>query len=219
MLEQLEGKACHRCELPKELEDFRINKRRSDGRDNVCKQCTREIGEEKRVEFAKKHKKKRCPQCKQNRLLKFFHKDRTTTDGFRQRCSLCLKEENRIRWMTMPEEQRKAQHARSEAWKKNNPRAYRRILLSRDLTKNFGMTLEEYEKKLEEQKHCCAICGRKETLSSNKKTADRLSVDHDHKTKRCRGLICHHCNRGLGLFRDDPEVLEKAAAYLRKHSR
>ncbi len=54
----------------------------------------------------------------------------------------------------------------------------------------------------------CIICGVEESLV----------VDHDHKTGRVRGMLCNHCNRGLGHFRDDPELLEFAAQYLREMS-
>ena len=50
----------------------------------------------------------------------------------------------------------------------------------------------------------CVICGAAETLV----------VDHDHKTGKIRGMLCNHCNRGLGHFRDDPMLLEFAAQYL-----
>jgi hypothetical protein len=50
----------------------------------------------------------------------------------------------------------------------------------------------------------CVICGAAETLV----------VDHDHKTGQVRGMLCNHCNRGLGHFRDDPTLLEFAAQYL-----
>lgn len=42
-----------------------------------------------------------------------------------------------------------------------------------------------------------------------------LCIDHDHETKRVRGLLCSKCNAALGLLRDDPEVVESAARYLR----
>lgn len=50
----------------------------------------------------------------------------------------------------------------------------------------------------------CTICGSR----------DRLVVDHDHKTNTIRGMLCNHCNRGLGHFRDDPDLLEFARIYL-----
>lgn len=50
----------------------------------------------------------------------------------------------------------------------------------------------------------CVICGSREPLV----------VDHDHKTGMIRGMLCNHCNRGLGHFRDDPSLLEFARIYL-----
>lgn len=50
----------------------------------------------------------------------------------------------------------------------------------------------------------CVICG----------STEALVVDHDHTTGAVRGMLCNHCNRGLGHFRDDPQLLEFAAMYL-----
>lgn len=59
------------------------------------------------------------------------------------------------------------------------------------------------------QGNVCAICGRPSP------DGRRLHADHNHETKEFRGGLCHDCNRGLGIFRDSPELLEAAAKYLR----
>ena len=50
----------------------------------------------------------------------------------------------------------------------------------------------------------CVICGH----------VGRLNVDHDHETNEIRGMLCHKCNTGLGMFMDDPDLLEFARIYL-----
>jgi hypothetical protein len=42
-----------------------------------------------------------------------------------------------------------------------------------------------------------------------------LAVDHDHETKHVRGLLCANCNTALGKFHDNPDLLYRAADYLR----
>jgi len=63
---------------------------------------------------------------------------------------------------------------------------------------------DEALKELKSTVKQCVICGVEE----------KLVVDHNHKTGKIRGLLCNHCNRGLGHFRDDPTLLEFAAQYL-----
>ena len=81
--------------------------------------------------------------------------------------------------------------------------------MSRDSTlrRKYGITVADYEAIREAQQGRCALCGAMPTES--------MHVDHCHKTGRVRGLLCGHCNKGLGLFRDDPELLRRAIAYLR----
>ena len=44
-----------------------------------------------------------------------------------------------------------------------------------------------------------------------------VNIDHCHTSGKARGLLCHLCNKGLGAFKDDPQLLQTAANYLEKH--
>lgn len=92
--------------------------------------------------------------------------------------------------------------------KKNRATEHGKSLRRAQLLRHrYGMTAADYERMLEEQRYVCAACG----------SFTELVIDHDHKTDEVRGLLCHACNVALGLMRDDPERLERAAAYLRRH--
>lgn len=75
---------------------------------------------------------------------------------------------------------------------------------------NYGISRDEFDAMLTAQGGGCAICGS----SMRDVSRNRLCVDHCHDTGRVRGLLCGHCNRGLGFFQDSPELLEKAKRYL-----
>lgn len=76
------------------------------------------------------------------------------------------------------------------------------------LRKLYGVTPEEYDAQLAKQGGVCAICG------GLNESGRKLSVDHDHKTREFRGILCDNCNCGLGNLRDDPEIIKKALEYL-----
>ena len=81
----------------------------------------------------------------------------------------------------------------------------------RSLKATYGITLEQYDSMLVHQNSVCAICRNKN--SSGKP----LSVDHCHTNQTIRGLLCEHCNHGIGKFFDNTEVLQKAVEYLKKY--
>jgi recombination endonuclease VII len=73
-----------------------------------------------------------------------------------------------------------------------------------------GLTVAGYEELVAQQNGRCLLC-RQPTVA--------FHVDHDHETGLVRGLLCQACNRGLGFFGDDPELLLAAADYVRHHRR
>jgi len=82
----------------------------------------------------------------------------------------------------------------------------------RNLMACYGITEDQYRAMEVAQKGCCAICGTDKPRGRAR--AGKLRVDHDHKTKQIRGLLCGTCNSAIGLLRDDPKLLIKAAQYI-----
>ena len=97
-------------------------------------------------------------------------------------------------------------------WCKDCERSHRRFY-------KYGITSEQYDEILLKQEGCCAICKKHE--SELKKVGNKifytLCIDHCHKTGKVRGLLCHECNRSLGLFKDDINILREAVLYLEKN--
>lgn len=91
---------------------------------------------------------------------------------------------------------------------KLNPSEIRRNeVQEREIVKKYGITEDQYQQILNLQRGVCAICERHQRYR-------RLSIDHDHRTNKVRGLLCNWCNRSLGRYGDSPIRLRKAAAYL-----
>lgn len=90
---------------------------------------------------------------------------------------------------------------------------YDHTRLKRNLKSLYGLTVEQYEKMVADQKGLCPICERHVT-----KCRQRLNVDHDHITGKIRGLLCGPCNAALGIFQDSVENLKRAVAYLEYNS-
>lgn len=85
------------------------------------------------------------------------------------------------------------------------------------LKSRFGLSLEDYHLLYTKQNGCCAICGKSITLFVDKKDFSNVAcVDHNHTTGEVRGLLCNHCNTGIGLLKEDLSILENAAKYLKE---
>ncbi|SRR5713101_3300374 len=135
-------------------------------------------------------------------------------DGHRSECKACSREIRRA-WYAA---NRTAAIANVKRWQQENKEhlhAYRREYRKRrkdedrdaHLRRTFGFSTAGYNELLARQGGGCAICGRAPSKAS-------LHVDHDHATGAIRGLLCVGCNNALGQFRDDPDILYRAADYV-----
>ena len=70
--------------------------------------------------------------------------------------------------------------------------------------RKYRLAPRDFSRMVELRGGRCAIC----------ESPARLVVDHCHTTGEPRDLLCDHCNRGLGYFRDNAEALRRAADYL-----
>lgn len=64
---------------------------------------------------------------------------------------------------------------------------------------------------LKEQEGKCKICSNTTNLHSRN---NNLDIDHCHITGKVRGLLCNKCNKAIGYFEDNPELIKKALKYL-----
>lgn len=76
--------------------------------------------------------------------------------------------------------------------------------------KRLGLS-DDCRQKITTHEGNCDICGE---------TGDgrwqELSIDHCHTRQVFRGMLCSRCNRGLGYFKDRPDLLRQAAEYLER---
>lgn len=103
-----------------------------------------------------------------------------------------------------------------KTWQQKNRSKERR----RTLLRFYGLTPEQFESLWEVQEGRCKICKKlppAKLIIRRNQLHTALQVDHDHKNKIVRGLLCGSCNRGLGFFFDDPDLLIAAAAYLKSY--
>ena len=98
-----------------------------------------------------------------------------------------------------------------------DPKIQRRTRRKYHLTHTFGMTLEEYDRKLVAQNGVCAVCRRPET-KIYRGALKSLDVDHCHRTNKIRDLLCGACNSSLGLLGEDALRIRALADYIERHN-
>lgn len=163
---------------------------------------------------------KKCTKCLTMKEFSEFSKHKKYKNGLRSSCKECIRLYDRKVYHKNPERREKL-NLKLFQWREKNrnsynkyTRKYRRVNKEKtkntDLKKNYGITLEIYNKMLKEQNYCCKICNKNE-----KEFKLKLCVDHCHKTEKIRGLLCNKCNFGISYFSDNIEIINKAIEYLR----
>lgn len=118
---------------------------------------------------------------------------------------------NRVKVLAQTKARRDADPEKYRALSRAYARANKEEARWRNLFYNFGrmgFTKEWYQEKLLAQGNTCAIC----------KKAAKLFVDHCRKTDKLRALLCHHCNSGIGLLRESPDIMRSAIEYVTRHA-
>ena len=152
--------------------------------------------------------KKKCSKCGRTRKLRFFNTDSRYRLGVKGWCKRCEREYHRTpeqlkahkkRWhenMKNPEF-REAQRIRSSKKYHRNPRRQKDYILR----KLRGVSLKKHERTKR-----CLLCKRRV----------RLVADHNHKTNKYRGALCHICNLMVAWVERIPNALYKVRLYLRR---
>jgi hypothetical protein len=183
-------KPCAICKVTLPLSAFARNSQRPDGHGSYCKACAK----------AKYHEPTRARK-----------RELTRPEVGDLECDTCKQV------LPVSEYYWKADQGRFKPTCKtccavyNKGRHKPEVARDRVLRRKYDMTALEFDLLLATQAGGCAIC----EIEVNP-DGPALAVDHCHTTGRVRGILCGLCNKAIGLFRDDPLLLEKAVVYLRK---
>lgn len=95
---------------------------------------------------------------------------------------------------------------RTVNWLKN----HRELQYIYNAKMKYNLNKEDYLNLKKKQSNKCAVCFKR-------KYGNRLDIDHCHKTKKVRGLLCNNCNRGIGHLMENISILKNAIRYIKKH--
>ena len=140
-------------------------------------------------------KTKFCNGCKKDTLLTFFGFVNKRTGVYKSRCNSCL-----------------AKAAVTQ--RANRKKTTKGVLYYKNqwLERRYGITLNDFDILFRQQGGLCAICKNNEWGKTGP------VVDHHHSTHVIRAILCHKCNTALGLFREDPDSMNRAAMYILSHA-
>lgn len=178
---------------------------------------------------------KQCPSCGETKPPGAFGRNRSLKDGLSFYCLACNRQRNNAGYRRRRHSMGK--RVRDHSWipegfrwcpSCEQPVAHEDYTRSRLTASGFGgrckachnaagseyyfyrtykLTKKQVADIRAAQNDRCAICGE----------PGPQHLDHDHDSGATRQLLCQRCNHGLGLFRDDPDLLHFAAFYVEGH--
>ena len=108
---------------------------------------------------------------------------------------------------------------RRKAWKQD-PDAMRRSIREKNVRSKFGISLEEYEFRFEQQGGMCNICSCEIDLDGKLRELPEgiraAHLDHEHSTGKIRSFLCDRCNVMIGMAQERNDILLAAIEYLDK---
>lgn len=110
-----------------------------------------------------------------------------------------------------PEEREARKFAERKRWKGLSEKARR----EKWLKSKYNLSYEQYEDMYKEQGGKCYTCSVPISIEAKLNGHDTACVDHCHTTGKIRGLLCNHCNRAIGLLKENIETLSNIINYLR----
>lgn len=111
-----------------------------------------------------------------------------------------------------PSQTPEKQRLRYKEYSKRRPDIFEKAR-RRGVVRVYGLTLEQYEEMLLRCGYRCEVCGK----MHEEKQYGRLTVDHNHKNGKIRGLLCLRCNAGLGQLMDNPQNVIKLFNYVSRN--
>jgi len=149
-----------------------------------------------------------CAKCKTEKTKEDFYKNKSEPLGISYTCKPCARQYN-LDWKTKNPGKN---NIATKKWSIRNPDKKYTHKLKRD----YNITLEQFNALLKGQNFLCCICSVEieKPYIAKKLGIKTAHVDHDHKTGKIRSLLCDLCNKGLGFFKDDCNLLKNAIKYL-----
>ena len=182
-------KTCNICNQTKTNHEFAKDKNNKDYLRDWCRACGRTRPRKPYLKVPQDAFPRTCIGCNETKEATHFYYN-WKREQFTSRCKPCHAEASR------------KLHANKTKFRVLQNDAYYR--------RQYGITLLEVEELKIKSENKCAIC------TAEFSTDNKPRIDHCHKTEKIRGLLCHRCNVGIGLFGDSAELLRKAAKYVLK---